>query len=156
MDVFGNMLIELINAQQKKEEEEFIVPRQTGGKSKWIEARGTSGFFDFDVPPKIDSGVPSPMYLFETEDGEAYWQPLEKKYQGGRWEDAEHAEGDWLRYLGYTPEERQSKMVAMWGETPLSEELLGLLNTGASFEQMKEAVKEYDTWRSISYGEPGE
>jgi hypothetical protein len=74
----------------------------SGGYSEPMTVAGRKGRFNFNVAPQPSSGgpgsTPGLRYLFETDDGNEYFFQLERQYQGGRWEDADHAESDYRRY----------------------------------------------------------
>lgn len=138
--------------------DELLTPILPKGWSPPIEMRGKRGRINFDAPKQKDDRTPYERYLFVTEDGNSYYQQLQKNAQGGRWEDSHHSQKDWERYLSYTPEEREQKLIDMWGydrKDTLVPTLLAALNNKYSYEQMREVVKPYDTWRQESSGEPG-
>lgn len=134
-----------------------VVPLQSGGRSQPYDHPGHgSGRFDFDAEPQHDAELGIDRYLFVNEAGDSWYLPLETNMQGGRWENAEHAEADWNRYLAMGPGGRKSTFRAMWGEGPVAERLLGLAAQGADIQDVRRALKPLDTWRSISAGEPTE
>ena len=72
-------------------EEELITERLNSGSSDIVTVRGKKGFFDFDAPAETE-GTPYPRHKFVTMDGDVYYLQLEKSMEGGRWEEAPHAE----------------------------------------------------------------
>ena len=71
----------------------FITPILEEGWSPPIEIAGRTGQINFDEPYTW-GGTPGRRYPFHTEEGDVYNYQLEERYQGGRWEDAHHAEAD--------------------------------------------------------------
>ena len=146
---------EFIGPLRDEKKEELVVPLQAKGKSDWYVHPGHGkGRFDFEKPPENVGGIGGTRYLFVTKDGGSWYLPLEVKNQGSRWEDAEHAEADWERYSKLRPDMRKVVFAAMWGDTELAGDLYEMSVKAYSFEKMKKGVKKYDTWRSISAGEP--
>lgn len=144
-------IAEIIN-----QEFDTVVRFQESGMSKPYDHPGHGrGRFDFSAEPENVGGVGGTRYLFITETGDTYHLPIERRYQGGRWERSHHAQSDWDRYRGLSSEEQRNKMYAMWGPSELSDVLINLLEDDSSFIEMRRALKPYDTWRSISAGEPG-
>lgn len=134
-------------------DEELITPRLEKGKSPLVKARGTEGFFNFNVPPQT-GGTPFPRHLFITKEGNAYYQQLEKSAQGGRWEEAHHARSDFERYSKMPDKERFEQLNYMWQGTPVAKAIDAVIKSGGNFEDMKRLLENYDTWRQISHGEP--
>lgn len=130
-----------------------VVPIQKTGSSRPYEHPGHGfGRFNFDMEP-WENELGALMYSFEGKRGN--WDlPLETEYQGGRWEDAQHAESDWERYGQMSPQDQRAKMQAMWGDSNIADTLYSLLQRDAPFKQARRALRPFDTWRSISAGEP--
>ncbi|MHA2070012.1 MAG: hypothetical protein ACXABY_37075 [Candidatus Thorarchaeota archaeon] len=119
------------------------------GLSKPLTVGGKRGRFDWDTAPKYSPGIGgglSPMYLFIQDDGEAYWRRLEGDKQGGRWEEAHHAPAEWEEILAGNTQ----IIDRMWGQSPIAEGFYQAAHRGLSFDEMKEAMKNYNTWRQIS------
>ena len=148
-------LIDLMSAH--KPDEELITPKLPSGYSPTVSAGGKIGRFNFNEPPE-EGGTPSKRYRFEPEAGGAWNYQLEKQYQGGRWEDAEHAPADYERYsqlYRQDPAFLTSTFDAMWGKgNPIGQRLLASIATGEPWLFAKMRLRPYDTWRQISYGEP--
>jgi hypothetical protein len=119
------------------------------GYSKRMKVGGQWGKFDWSTPPRYSPNIgsgKSPMYLFVQEDGEAYWRRLESARQGGRWEEAHHAPAEWEVMLS-----GDTKAIdRMWGDSLIAEAFRQAAARGLSFDEMKEFMKDYNTWRQIS------
>jgi len=140
--------------RMRNDEGERIVEPNAYGQSEMMTVQGRRGYFDWDAPyeksPFVGGGK-SPMYKFVVphEDGSAdtYYLRLEKDKQGGRWEDAWHAETE---YAEMAADPR--KILQMWGVGPVAREVSIAIDEGISFEEAKKRLKEkeLDTWRQIS------
>ena len=70
---------------------------------------------------------------------------LEMK-QGGRWEEAHHAPGEWDEIL-----KGNTKIIdRMWGDSLIAQYFHQAASRGFSFDEMKEYMKNFNTWRQIS------
>lgn len=127
---------------------EDLIATPGKGWSKRLKVRDMHGRFNWDEPPMYSAFVGSgkvPMHLFVSDQGDKFYIRLEKSKQGGKWENAWHAESDWehmKRYPQYIEE--------MWGTGPVSETLQQAVLEGVSFKEMKRRLKGLHTWRSIS------
>ena len=128
-------------------------PRRASGYSPELTVGGKTGRFNFNVPPEF-GGTPYPRHAFDTNEGGRWNYQLEKSAEGGRWEEAWHAEDDYKRYSGMDLEDAQKLMYAMWGNSPIAEEMINSLIEKEPWNKVKKKLKQYDTWRQISYGEP--
>jgi len=138
---------------REQTEEPLITPRLATGYSPTLTVGGRRGRFNFDLPPET-GGTPRPRYAFETEDGGLWNFQLEQGLQGGRWDDAEHAEADFTRYKALDPKTRTATMAAMWGDNPIASVIDKAAGEDVSFAELKKRLKPYNTHRQISDGEP--
>lgn len=130
------------------EPDKLIVRPGISGYSERMTVGGRKGRFNWSEKPRfhkeIGSGK-SPMFLFITDEGNAFHRRLEKDKQGGRWEESEHAEEDWM---DWTADPKQ--IAEHWGQSDISEALTRAIQEELSWDQVKELLKNYDTWRQIS------
>ena len=138
---------------RQREPEPLITPRLATGYSPTLTVGGRRGRFNFDLPPET-GGTPRPRYAFETDDGGRWNFQLEQGLQGGRWDDAEHAQADFDRYKALDPKVRTATMAAMWGDNPIASVIDQAGSEGVSFAELKKRLKPYNTHRQISDGEP--
>ena len=133
---------------QRRENQDLIAMPQEYGASDHMKVRGLPGRFNWNVAPifsEFVGGGKTPMYAFESDDGNLFYTRLEKQKQGGRWEDAHHAEEDW-----HWMKKKPQMIEEAWGTHPVSQELQQAALDDVSFEDMKKRIKKYHTWRSIS------
>lgn len=133
---------------------ELITPLKETGYSPEIEVAGKKGRFNFAAEPK-EGGTPGKRYLFEAEDGSEWYFQLEKAYQGGRWEDAWHAQEDYDNYrraYAFDPEGLKEQLNSMWPKS-VATTIYNSVANGKSLEHLKGKLEDKDTWRQIS-GEP--
>ena len=135
------------------EVESLVTPRLERGSSPLLTVGGRRGRFNFDVQPET-GGTPKPRYAFDTDTGGRWFLQLEKDLQGGRWEEAHHAEEDFKRYKKLDPQTRTATMQAMWGKDPIASVVDKAASEGVSFATLKERLKLFNTHRQISNGEP--
>ena len=126
---------------------DLIVAPKKSGQSKEMTVAGALGFFDWDRPPVYLKNVGkgnSPLYLFKQKDGEQFWRRLEKDKQGGRWEESgQKTEYDAIRK---DPESAYRK----WGKTPVADMIMKSAVTGATWEELPDILRNFNTWRQIS------
>ena len=118
------------------------------GFSKPLTVGGQKGRFNWSEKPKFDPGIgggKSPMYLFVTDKGEAFYRRLELNKQGGRWEEGEYAEREWEEWIG-----NPKQIPEHWGQSKVTEVLTNSIRQGHGWNQVKDLLKELDTWRQIS------
>jgi len=143
-----------------KEESKYVILPQKSGKSKWYKHPGHGyGNFDFSKPPEYDSELGINRYLFINEKGDSWYLPLERKYQGSRWEKSPHAKSDYLRYLKSSEKPFDwtvavDTLQAMWGDSQIKDIILKSIATKSPWDELIERLYKEDTWRSISAGEP--
>ena len=137
------------------DKKQLVTPRLNKGRSPLVNVRGKRGYFDFDATPEADDRTPFPRYRFVTTDGNVYYQQLQSSAQGGRWENAHHAEADLNRYASMNPDHRTNQMSAAWGRgSPQARTIDMGARTGIDIETLRKALAGLDTWRQISHGEP--
>jgi|GEM_PF-1317947 len=132
---------------------ELVTPKLPSGYSPPLVMGGRPGRFNFNRPPVIDEGTPGARYAFETEDGGTWMYQLESKFQGGRWEDAVHAEDDYQDYVGMDNKSRQSMLDEKWqGDLNISRTIDAFAKAGKPFPELQAALKEgqLNTHRQIS------
>ena len=93
--------------------DDTVVEIKDGEKVPYVHPAHGEGYFDFSVEPE-EGGTPGKRYAFMGKDGNRHNLQLESKFQGGRWEDAEHAKDDWERYEDMESEERRRYIDEMW------------------------------------------
>jgi hypothetical protein len=125
-----------------------IVTPKESGKSELITVAGRKGRFNFDKPPQYIEGVgggETPLYSFETEDGQEFHFRLERDKQGGRWEEGKY-------FSEELDEIRANPSVAykFWGNTPLANYLVKSTVKGLDDKEIKEGLKQFNTNRQIS------
>ena len=132
---------------------ELVTPKLETGLSPQLTIGGRKGRFNFDVPPEV-GGTPSPRYAFDTTEGGRWFYQLENDYQGGRWENAEHAEGDFEGYKELTPKERRFNLQRMWqGDAGIVKAIDDAATAGKSFAELKGDLAPFNTHRQISIPE---
>ena len=128
----------------------FITPILEEGWSPPIEIAGRTGQINFDEPYTW-GGTPGRRYPFHTEEGDVYNYQLEERYQGGRWEDAHHAEADYIQYQRMPYEVRRAHLRDMWGD---DDPIAGVIDAAAAgnvpFEFLRMRLEPYNTHRQIS------
>lgn len=142
----ANSLAKDIAKQTTKADKLIAMPGQ--GWSQPLQVRGLIGRFNWNEPPQYSEfvgGGKVPMFLFVTEDGQGFYTRLEKSKQGGRWENAWHAEDDW-----HWMKQHPQYIEEVWGNHPVNEALQQAALEGLSYKDMKKRIKSYHTWRSIS------
>jgi hypothetical protein len=117
------------------------------GYSDWMTVAGRKGRFNWSAAPHYDPGIGSgrsPMYLYETDDGNAYYHRLEKDLQGGRWELS--GQSDEYERMLQDPE----FIKQMWGDSDVAELLMKAVSSGVKWEDLPKFLKSVNTWRQIS------
>jgi len=128
-----------------------ITDRLDSGFSPYIEIGGRKGRFNFDVPKREDDKTPGFQYQFEAEDGNNYWFQLEKDYQGGRWDAADHAETNYNEYKTWGAETRKELLNQMWAGSPQIAEFINTSVTNDTpWEEVKAGLQQFNTYRQIS------
>lgn len=127
-----------------------ITPVQESGYSPVLQIGGRTGRINFDVPAQDDEHTPGLRYLFEDDKGGASFYQLEDDYQGGRWEQSEHAENDYNEYLNIPPNTRREMLHDMWQGSPVGEMLYVSTVAGESWQEAQSRLSQFDTYRQIS------
>lgn len=144
----GGILSYLFKEEDRENPDNNITPILNRGKSPQIEVAGRQGRFNFDVPPVFFEGVgggKSPLYEFESNQGETFKFRLESGKQGGRWEEGKHFNEE-MNAIRSDP----SNAIQFWGQTPLANFLIRSALEGRSNEQIKKELKTFNTHRQIS------
>lgn len=132
---------------------ELVTPVLPSGRSELITMGGRKGYVNFDVEPEI-GGTPSPRYAFDTVEGGRWFYQLEKDYQGGRWENADHAEADFEGYKGLPSGARKTQLTRMWqGDAGIVKAIDDAAAAGKSFAELKGDLAPFNTHRQISIDE---
>ncbi len=132
---------------------ELVTPVLPSGRSPLITMGNRKGRVNFDVPPEV-GGTPSPRYAFDTVDGGRWFYQLEKDYQGGRWENADHAEADFEGYKKLPSGARKTQLTRMWqGDAGIVKAIDDAARAGKSFAQLKGDLAPFNTHRQISVDE---
>lgn len=125
----------------------IATPSAEGGYSDPMEVGGRKGRFNWGAGPRYDPGVGrgrSPMYLFETDDGESWAYRLEEDMQGGRWEESGQVEE--YELMKQNPE----VIYQMWGDGPVAKALENAVRYNLPWESLPDFLKGVNTWRQIS------
>lgn len=134
-------------------ERELVTPKLETGLSPPLTIGGRKGRFNFDVPPEV-GGTPSPRYAFDTTEGGRWFYQLENDYQGGRWENAEHAEADFEGYKKLPSGARKTQLTRMWqGDAGIVKAIDDAAAAGKSFGELKGDLAPFNTHRQISINE---
>lgn len=136
-----------VNLFKELNKSNLITDIQSGGMSEEMEVGGRKGRFIFDKPeylPQVGGGK-VPVYKFMTPGGEIYLHRLEKNMQGGRWEDAPHAQEE-FNQMKANPE----VVTQMWGNSDVAKEILNSINSGGDFNTTRARLKQLNTHRQIS------
>lgn len=135
---------------------ETVVPHKPGTVQPYNHPGHGKGVFDFTIPATFSSG--QTRYAFIREDGERWDLPINKSAQGGRWETAAHAEGDFERYKiehKADPDKFRRRLDAMWpGDYRIRQDLHRAVLKNETFDQLAARLAKRDSWRSQSDGEP--
>jgi len=130
---------------------DLITPKLDTGYSPPLIVGGRRGRFNFNRPPEVDEGTPAPRYAFETEDGGTWMYQLENKFQGGRWEDAIHAQDDYRDYIRLDDRSRQVMLDEKWqGDLDISRTIDTYAKEARPFPELQAALKQVNTHRQIS------
>ncbi len=118
------------------------------------EIGGRVGQFNFSVPPEI-GGTPAPRWAFDVTEGPdkggRWMYQLDPELQGGRWEEAHHAQDDYEGYKTMPSSERIQHLEEKWGpEHPIALAIHTAAEMDLPFEGMVEMVRELNTHRQIS------
>lgn len=128
-----------------------ITDRLDSGYSPYIEIGGRKGKFNFDIPKREDDKTPGFQYQFEANDGNNYWFQLEKDYQGGRWDEAEHAEANYNEYKAWGAETRKELLNQMWAGSPQIAEFIDeSVKNDVPWVNVQAGLKQFNTYRQIS------
>ena len=125
-----------------------IVASKASGFSETLDVAGRRGRFNFNEPPQFlpdVGGGESPLFKFETEQGESFLFRTERDKQGGRWENAPHAKAE-FNQMRKDP----TLIEQFWGKTDVAKKIRSAINRGDSFEELKPALKNVNTHRQIS------
>ena len=116
--------------------------------SEPVEVAGRKGKFNFSVKPRYKKSIgggKSPMYLFEEENGGQYFYRLEKDKQGGRWEDADHAQFE------FDEMKKNPELIEQyWGKSDIADRLKTIIDVDGNFKDAKYFLKDLNTHRQIS------
>ena len=129
-----------------------ITPLSQSGYSPIMEVGGHEGKFNFDIKPTISHLTPGLHYQFEGTDGRNWNYQIEKDYQGGNWQEAEHAEDNYNNYKTWTPYTRKEILSQMWEGNPKVAEFIDESVTNETpWEEVREGLAQFDTYRQQSY-----
>jgi len=128
-----------------------ITERLDSGFSPYMFVGGRQGRFNFDVPKHEDDKTPGTQYQFEAADGNNWWFQLENDYQGGRWDEADHAKTNYEEYKTWSPETRKELLNQMWAGSP---EIADFINNSVledkPWEEVIDGLEGFNTYRQIS------
>jgi len=140
------------NANQRKLT--TITPLQSSGFSPIINVGGHEGRFNFDIKPTISHLTPGLHYQFEGTDGKNWNYQIEQDYQGGNWQEAEHAEDNYNNYKNWNPYTRTEVLNQMWeGNPEVAEYIDNAVVNETPWEEVKEGLSQFDTYRQQSYAD---
>lgn len=132
----------------------YIVAPLDSGYSDIMTVSGREGRFNFNEEPQ-EGGTPGKRYRFETTSGELFNFQLEREYQGGRWEDATHAESDYDNYKELYKESPYTfgdELDFMWGNSDVGDVIYTSLMNDIPFSDVKKSLAPLNTFRQISSG----
>ncbi|MEO1944225.1 MAG: hypothetical protein ABGY11_07975 [Candidatus Thioglobus sp.] len=130
-----------------------ITPQLDAGFSPYIQVGGSDGRFNFDRKARESELTPGKQYLFEHNNGNNSWFQLEQDYQGGRWEEADHAKKNYEDYSLYPTETRKALLSVMWeGNLDVAEYVNNSVIAGTPWEEVKDNLSNFEnTYRQISH-----
>jgi hypothetical protein len=128
-----------------------ITPRLENGESPLVKVGNRIGSFDFNIEGRISRLTPGVQYRFNANDGTTWNYQLENDYQGGDWQNAAHAKDDYETYKEWQPFTRLAILQEMWAGSPeIAEFINNSILSDTPWEEVKEGLNQFDTYRQIS------